>query len=292
MQRLLIVGSGDVARRAASWLTGHFRVSALLRNEAGADAWRRLGVQPVFGDLDDPASLIRLGGLAERVLHLAPPPREGLGDTRTRHLLAALSRGRSLPRRLVYISTTGVYGDCGGAAIDETRPCRPDSGRARRRVDAEQQLRRWGACNGVAVLILRAPGIYAPERLPLERLRAGLPVLERSDDVFSNHIHADDLARACCLALFRGGASRCYNVVDDSLLPMGDYFDAVADACGLPRPPRLARADLAAHLSPLQLSFMAESRRIGNRRIKAELGLRLGYPTVAAGLAALSPNPD
>lgn len=286
MQRLLIVGSGDVARRAASWLTRHFRVLALLRDSAGAADWRQLGVTPLPGDLDRPATLARLAGVADLVLHLAPPPRDGSRDTRTRHLLAALSRGRSLPRRLVYISTTGVYGDCGGTCIDETRPRHPDSARALRRVDAEDAVRRWGALNQVPVLILRAPGIYAAERLPLERLQAGLPALVPEADVYTNHIHADDLARACCLALFRGGAGRSFNVVDDSDLKMGDYFDRVAELFQLPRPPRVSPAELAQHLSPLQRSFMAESRRIANRRLKRELRLNLSYPTVDQGLAA------
>lgn len=273
-----------MARRAATWLRQHFRVFALVRRQEQAPAWRAVGVCPLLGDLDDPASLLRLAGLAQRVLHLAPPPREGERDSRTRHLLAALSRAGSLPRRLVYVSTTGVYGDCQGACIDETRPRRPDSARARRRLDAEICLRDWGARHRVAVLLLRAPGIYAQERLPLERLRAGLPALLPEEDVFTNHIHADDLAWACCLALFRGGAGRSFNVVDASALKMGEYFDQVADAYGLARPPRLSRAELAQHLSPLQLSFMAESRRINNWRVTHELGLRYRYPRVAAAL--------
>ena len=291
MQRLLIIGSGDVARRAASWFRQHFRVFALVRRQEQAEAWRAAGVMPLLGDLDDPASLGRLTGLAERVLHLAPPPREGEHDRRTRNLLAALSRGGSLPRRLVYVGTTGVYGNCDGACIDETRPRRPESARARRRLDAELVLRQWGARQQVPVLLLRAPGIYARERLPLERLRAGLPALLPAEDVFTNHIHADDLAWACCLALFHGGAGRSFNVVDASDLKMGEYFDLVADACGLPRPPRLPRAELARHLAPLQLSFMAESRRIANRRVTRELGLRYRHPTVAAALQNMNFQP-
>lgn len=291
VQRLLIVGSGDIARRAAPWLLARFRVFVLVRDPARADAWRQLGAVPVLGDLDEPRSLWRLAGLADRVLHLAPPPASGVRDTRSRHLLAALSRGRSLPCRLVYISTTGVYGDCGGAHIDETRPRRASSARARRRVDAEDVLRRWGRRQRVPVVILRAPGIYAADRLPLERLEAGLPALLPAVDVFTNHIHAEDLARACCLALFRGGPGRSFNVVDDSDLKMGDYFDRVADAAGLARPPRLARAELVRQLSPVQLSFMAESRRIGNRRVRRELRLELRYPTVDQGLAAAFHQP-
>ena len=244
------------------------------------------GAIPVIGDLDERDSLSRLAGLADCIFHLAPPPGEGQKDTRTRHLLAALGKGESLPRRLVYVSTTGVYGDCAGAQIDETRRLQPESSRAGRRVDAERSLRDWGRRNGVAVAVLRAPGIYAADRLPIERLQKGLPALLAADDVFTNHIHADDLAAACIAAMRRGQANRAYNVVDDSDLKMADYFDDVADAFALPRPPRLSRSEAAQALSPVQMSFMRESRRIGNKRLKQELKLRLAYPTITAGIAA------
>lgn len=193
----------------------------------------------------------------------------------------------SLPRRLVYISTTGVYGDCAGAWLDETRPLRPASARAVRRVAAETRLRRFGCRSGCRVSVLRAPGIYDSDaRLPLARLRKGEPVLAPEDDVFTNHIHADDLARLLALALFRGRPNRVYNASDDSQLRMGEYFDLVADAVGLPRPPRLPRAALSERLSALTLSFMSESRRLDNGRIKRELRARLLFPCVADALAA------
>jgi nucleoside-diphosphate-sugar epimerase len=238
----------------------------------------------VLADLDDRGSLQRIAGLADVVLHLAPPPGEGRCDTRTRNLLAALGKTKSLPRQLIYVSTTGVYGDCGGAPIDETRRLNPESARAGRRVDAERRLRAWGGRHGVAVSILRAPGIYAADRLPLERLQKGLPALLEADDVFTNHIHADDLAAACLAAMKNGTANRVYNVVDDSELKMATYFDRVADAFALPRPPRLSRDEAARQLSPVQMSFLRESRRIGNRRLKNELKLRLAYPTIEAGI--------
>jgi nucleoside-diphosphate-sugar epimerase len=218
-------------------------------------------------------------------LHLAPPPGEGQKDTRTRNLLAALGKGKSLPRRLVYVSTTGVYGDCAGAQIDETRRLNPESSRAGRRVDAERCLRSWGERTGVQISILRAPGIYAADRLPLERLQKGMPALVAADDVFTNHIHADDLAAACIAALRHGGANRAYNAVDDSDLRMAEYFDRVADAFALPRPPRITRLEAENALSPVQMSFMRESRRIGNGRIKKELKLRLAFPTIDDGIA-------
>ncbi len=286
MQKLLIVGSGDVARRALPLLIPRYRVFALLRNPAEAAGWRAAGAVPVLADLDDRHSLRRLAGLPDLVLHLAPPPGTGERDSRTRHLLAALAKGKSLPRAIIYVSTTGIYGDCAGARIDETRAARPATARARRRVDAEGTLRAFGRRHGSRVCLLRAPGIYAAGRLPLERLQNGLPALPAEEDVFSNHIHADDLAAACVAALRRGAANRAYNVVDDSDLKMGEYFDRVADAFGLPRPPRLGRAAIAKALTPLQMSFLGESRRIGNGRLKNELKLRLRHPTVDAGIAA------
>ena len=287
MKQVLIVGSGDVARRIIPWLARRFLVRALVRRPEERDALRALGATPIVADLDRPVSLARLAGIADYVLHCAPPPGEGQDDPRTRRLLAALMQRASLPRRLVYISTTGVYGDCAGAWLDETRPLRPASARAVRRVAAENRLRRFGCRSGCRVSVLRAPGIYDAEaRLPLARLRKGEPVLAPEDDVFTNHIHADDLARLLALALFRGRPNRVYNASDDSQLRMGEYFDLVADAVGLPRPPRLPRAALSERLSALTLSFMSESRRLDNGRIKRELRARLLFPCVADALAA------
>ena len=286
MKRILIVGSGDVARRALPWLVRRFRVFALVRQPEAAAELRALGAVPVAGDLDDRRSLRRLAGIADAVLHFAPPPQAGDGDPRMARLLAALAGRSSLPQGVVYISTTGVYGDCAGARVDETRPCRAQTARGRRRVDAERRLRAFGRRNQVRVALLRAPGIYAADRLPLERLRRGDPVLAADEDVHTNHIHAEDLARIACLALFRAGPGRAYNASDDSGLRMGEYFDAVAERFGLARPPRMARAEIVRHLSPLTLSFMSESRRLDNRRLKRELRLRLRYPTVADGLRA------
>lgn len=286
MKRILIVGSGDVARRALPWLVRRFRVFALVRQPEAAAELRALGAVPVAGDLDDRRSLRRLAGIADAVLHFAPPPQTGEGDPRMARLLAALAGRSSLPQGVVYISTTGVYGDCAGVRVDEARPCRAQTARGRRRVDAERRLRAFGRRNRVRVALLRAPGIYAADRLPLERLRRGDPVLAADEDVHTNHIHAEDLARIACLALFRAGPGRAYNASDDSGLRMGEYFDAVAERFGLARPPRMARAEIVRHLSPLALSFMSESRRLDNRRLKRELRLHLRYPTVADGLRA------
>ncbi|HZX25493.1 MAG TPA: NAD-dependent epimerase/dehydratase family protein [Telluria sp.] len=280
---LLILGCGDVGMRLLPLVRARYRVYAVTSQPERRAELRAAGAIPIVADLDQPWTLRRLRGLARRVVHLAPPPGEGLQDRRTRNVTAILPDGA----QVVYVSTTGVYGDCGGALIDETHPVAPRNARARRRVDAERVLRAWGRRAHGRVSILRVPGIYADDRLPVKRLREGTPALAPQDDVYTSHIHADDLARAVALALVRGRSGRVYHAVDFTRLKMGDYFDAVADACGLPRPPRLPRAELEQVVAPVLLSFMSESRRLDNARLVGELGLRLRYPEVGAALETL-----
>jgi nucleoside-diphosphate-sugar epimerase len=283
---VLIVGCGDVGLRVAAGLRARTRVLALTSAASRVAELRGLGITPLLGNLDRAAGLARLAGLATRVVYLAPPPTEGWSDPRVRSLLRAL-RLRAAPRQVVYGSTSGVYGDCQGAWVDETRSSRAGTPRANRRVDAEAQLRFFGRSAGSSVQLLRIPGIYAPNReggTPRERLLRGTPVLCAEDDVFTNHIHADDLARACIAALWKGRPQRRYNISDDTVLKMGDYFDLAADLYQLPRPPRVPRDGAEQQLPVMLLSFMSESRRLVNQRMKQELGLRLRYPTVMDGL--------
>lgn len=293
-ERLLIVGCGDVGKRVARAVRG-VRVMALTSSSQRVPELRQLGIVPLVGNLDDARSLRRLAGLANRVVHLAPPPGEGSGgthsDPRTRELICALRR-RTAPVSLVYGSTSGVYGDCKGAVVSETRAVNAQSARALRRVDAELRVRHFGRATGVRANLLRIPGIYAldrPNGTPATRLQKGAPVLNAQDDVFTNHIHADDLARACIAAIWHGRPQRVYNVNDDTKLKMGDYFDLAADVLKLPPPPRLPLEVAKEVLSALQLSFMGESRRMDNTRMKRELRLRLLYPTVVEGLARQLP---
>ena len=284
---LLIIGCGDVGLRVVRALGGRLRVLALTSSPNRCDALRALGVHPVVGDLDDAATLGRLAGLADAVLYLAPPPTTGITDPRLRALLAALGR-RAPPTRVVYASTTGVYGDCHGDRVTETRPLNPTTDRARRRVDAESQLRVWGRATGARTTTLRIPGIYANDRQggrPQDRVTRGTPVLAAADDGYTNHIHADDLARACIAALWRGRPQRVVQVCDDTDMKTGDYYDLVADLSGLPRPARVTRAQAAEHFSAAQWSFMNESRRLSNARMKRELRLVLRRPTIREGLA-------
>lgn len=328
-RRLLVIGCGDVVRRILPQLLQRWQVLALVRVRDPHLA--ALGVRQVVGDLDQPGSLRRLAGLADAVLHSAPPPADGLRDTRMQHLISALRRGKSLPRRWVYISTTGIYGDHQGGPVGEAlgavRGGRREkanaaeaarqgkkSARAIRRMDAEGQLRglmptikqipqppsvryrkpnparhtRSGRCTlrprACCVSILRAPGIYAADRLPLARLREGLPLFLPDQDSYTNHIHALDLGRACQAALRRGRPNRAYNICDDSALKMGEWFDLLADEFSLPRAPRLAREEVKQAVSPMQWSFMRESRQLDNGRMKRELGVFLRYPTVESGI--------
>ena len=286
---LLIVGCGDIGLRVAGLLRGRYRVLALTSTPQRAQLLRDAGVVPLIGNLDNAASLHRLGALSDSVLHLAPPPFSGRTDPRTANLLRALARSGRVDRvnRIVYGSTTGVYGDCGGALFDETRAVNPTTDRAQRRVDAETQLREFGRLMGVRITLLRIPGIYASDREgghPRERLKRGSPVLNAEDDVFTNHIHADDLARACVAALLRGLPQRVVHACDDTDLKMADYFDLAADLEGAARPRRIGRAQAEQELSPMLMSFMSESRRLMNGRLKTELKLKLRYPTVHTGL--------
>jgi nucleoside-diphosphate-sugar epimerase len=283
MQRILIIGCGDIAERLLRRYRGQAHFHALTRS--GADRVRALGAIPHVGDLDQPATLARLPAV-DAVFHFAPPPADGTTDPRTRQLLHALSR-HAKPRRLVYISTSGVYGDCGGDWVVESRSVAPLNGRALRRVDAETALRAWGLRERVCVTILRAPGIYAADRLPLERIKRGTPALIADDDSYTNHIQADDLARLAWAALFRGKPGRVVHAVDAQPLKMGDWFDSCADAFGLARPPRVSRAEAEGVLSEALLSFLRESRRLSNRRAVAELRFRYRYPTSADLLCEL-----
>ena len=293
-QRVLIVGCGDVGLRIAGQLGApqgqRVRLMALTSSPERVRLLRACGITPLSGNLDDAASLKRLAGIAHRVIHLAPPPTDRQGgsdrDPRSLALVRAL-RLRTAPQALVYGSTTGVYGDCAGQRVDETRTVNPHTPRAQRRVDAENLMRFLGR-SGVRVSVLRIPGIYAPDReggTPRERLLKGTPVLVAKEDVYTNHIHANDLARACAAALWRGKPQRVVNVTDDTDLKMGDYFDLAAGLYGLAKPPRISRHDANTALPLMLLSFMSESRRLDNTRMKKELKVRLHYPHVRDGLS-------
>lgn len=362
-QRLLIIGCGDIGQRVVQQLRHGWQVMGVARSDETLQKIRTAGAMAMQADdahrlarwathilhAAPPASrdgevtdrltrgwlqaLARARG--QRASKASRPGRaHRLGGRSMGTLLAvpapatqARSRSQHAPApRLVYLSTTGVYGDRGGAFTRETDTLQPLTDRARRRVDAERQVRfgihRPDGSNAgsrraahphadsarpdsaprdrarlsgprhrrlqpppLPALVLRVPGIYAADRLPVERLRQQVPALVPADDVITNHIHADDLARIARTALLRGPRQRVINAVDDSQMTLGDYLDQVADRLGLPRPPRHSRAELVRTLSEVRMSFMRESRRLDSRRLKRELRVRLQWPTVAAFLA-------
>ena len=362
-QRLLIIGCGDVGQRVVQQLHHGWQVIGVARSDETLQKIRAAGAMAMQADdahrlarwathilhAAPPAS--RDGEVTDRLTRgwlqaLArargqrasttsrPGRTHRLGARSAAALLAvpapaaqARSQSQHAPApRLVYLSTTGVYGDRGGAFTRETDTLQPLTDRARRRVDAERQVRfgihRPDGSNAgsrraahphadsarpdsahrdsahvsgarhrrlqqppLPALVLRVPGIYAADRLPVERLRQQVPALVPADDVITNHIHADDLARIARTALLRGPRQRVINAVDDSQMTLGDYLDQVADRLGLPRPPRHSRAELTRTLSEVRMSFMRESRRLDTRRLKRELRVRLQWPTVAEFLA-------
>ena len=295
-KRVLILGCGEVGLRCAQKLIRFSTVAGTSRS-ANPLALRALGIRSLALNLDTPVAANRkrnIAALAPWVIYLAPPPNVGETDPRIKHFLAATFNtshaglktkfNTKKQARLIYVSTSGVYGDCQGELFDETSPAAPKSARAIRRLNAEKQVRAAGK-KSLHTSILRTPGIYASNRLPIERLQKGTPALVAEEDVYTNHIHADDLATICICALFHAKPNRIYHASDDSSLKMGDYFDAVAKAFNLPRAPRLSAKQLQTQVSPALWSFMSESRRLKNHRIKTELRVRLRYPTIHEGLA-------
>jgi len=288
---MLIIGCGYMGQHVIRRLPDPSLITGLVRSSDSAARVRALGAQALLADLDQDG-LPPLPSASAQVLYLAPPPAEGTSDTRMRRFLAATARDGE-PARIVYVSTTGVYGDCQGQWVDESRPARPNVDRAHRRWDAEQQLRGWRARSGGELVILRVAGIYGPGKLPLARLRKGLPMIPAADAPWTNRIHADDLATVLLAALDRGKDGEVYNACDGHPGNMADYFNRVADLAGLPRPPVIGMAEAKEQLSAGLLSYLDESRRLSNRKLIEELGVTLRYPSLDEGLpACFEPDPS
>jgi nucleoside-diphosphate-sugar epimerase len=189
-----------------------------------------------------------------------------------------------VPAKVIYISTSGVYGDCGGAWVTEATPVNPQTSRAKRRLDAENVLREWGKAANVPVVILRVTGIYGAGRLPLVRLQQQHPVLLDAESPPTNRIHADDLAMVCMAAAERGEDGEIFNVSDGCPGTMTQYFNAAADLLGLPRPPQVPMSEAQQVMTPMMLSYLTETRRMDNRRMLERLGVILHYPNLEEGL--------
>jgi nucleoside-diphosphate-sugar epimerase len=282
---VIILGCGYIGHRLAEdYRARGIQPCCVVRSQPSAQTLEQAGFSVLRLDLDQP-DFADLPTAGSDLFYLAPPPAEGLHDPRLRALLARLE-GSARPRRLVYVSTTGVYGDCRGRWVDESSPVSPQTPRARRRLDAERALAQWAKHNGGEYVILRVPGIYGPGRLPLERIRKRLPLLRPEEAPYTNRIHADDLVQACVAAMQRGRLGEVYNVCDGHPSTMAEYFLQVADLAGLPRPPLVGLAEAQQVLSAGMLSYQRESRRIGSRKLVEELGVVLRYPSLETGLPA------
>ncbi len=281
-QQILIVGFGDVGERVARLeVTAGHRVTALARRPDKTGAVGELGLAALAVDLDQADGLPPLE--ADRIYYFAPPPGTGQRDSRMTHFLAALGGG---PKRLVYISTSGVYGDCQGRLVDEDAPLQPGNDRSRRRLDAERQLCDWAQTGGHELVILRVGGIYSANRLPVERLRRGMKILRLEEAPPSNRIHADDLAAICVAAMARGRSGEVYNVSDGHPSTMSDYFLQVAAALHLPPPQQISWQQAQAELSEAMLSYLREGKLLDNGKMLRELAVELRYPDLKTGLAA------
>ncbi len=283
---ILIVGCGDIGRRVATLLVADGReVAGLVSSEESVAPLVEVGIRPLVANLNDPGEVQGLAGGNSLVFYFAPPPGGGITDPKVRNFCAAMV-GVKAPKRLVYISTSGVYGDCGGAVVTEDTPANPQTSRAKRRYDAEQVLRQWGEAQSVDVIILRVTGIYGPGRIPVFRLQDGHPLLCLEESSPTNRIHADDLAQVCIAAAEKGRAGEVFNVSDGHPSTMTEYFLAIAEQVGLPRPPLISMAEAKKVMTPLMLSYLTESRRMDNSRMLNRLGVKLRYPTLVEGLKA------
>ena len=283
---VLIAGCGYVGQRLAARLRDRFEVAAMVRTSEKAAGLEREGIKALAIDLDR----VRAGGATlperldqEAIVYLTPPPNAGESDLRLdRFLHLAIVP----PKAFVYISTTGVYGDTEGGFVDESTPVQPRTERARRRVSAEEMTRVWCTERRVRRVVLRVPGIYGPGRLPLDRLKQREPVVCPEDAGITNRIHVDDLVTACELAVVNKEARGVYNVTDGNSISSTAFFDAVANIAGPPCPPRVSMEEAQLTFSPERLSFLNESRRVGNERMLKHLGVTLQYADIEAGIRA------
>jgi nucleoside-diphosphate-sugar epimerase len=281
----LILGAGYLGQRVAvQWMKSGRDIQGLVRSRRSAERLQTIGIAALIADLDG-KQLRDLSTAGNSLFYFIPPPAQGCIDSRIATLLSAF-RQQGPPRRLVYLSTTGVYGDCGGDWVDESRPPAPVVARALRRWHAEESLRAWSLESGCELVVLRVAGFYGPGKLPLKRLQSGLPMVREREAPFSNRIHIDDLVKVCIAAMERGRAGEVYNVCDGHPTTMTDYFDRLADLAGLARPPKISLAEAHQQLSPGMLSYMQESRRLRNGKMLDELQIKLEFPDLIAGLPA------
>jgi nucleoside-diphosphate-sugar epimerase len=284
LQDVLIVGCGDIGVRVARLIRARGGlVTAVSRSYSSEARLEEFGLKVVPGNLDDLSALDKLDTTGKLVFYLAPPPGGGPFDSRMRNFCEVVGKDRA-PAKVVYVSTSGVYGDCGGEWVTEETPINPQTSRAQRRADAEATLQAWGKVHHVPVVILRVTGIYGPGRLPLARVQQGHPILLEEESPPTNRIHADDLAQVCLKAAEKAVGGEIFNVSDGQPGTMTQYFNAASDMLGLPRLPQINMEEAKQVMNPMMLSYLAETRRMDNRKMVEQLGVTLDYPDLESGL--------
>lgn len=283
-KHILIIGCGDIGLRVAKiWKNANKSIFAMASSDESIDTFRQQHLFTYQANLDDPHSLKSIPSRQSLLYYFAPPPAKGHIDTRMANFLASMEKDE-LPAHLVYISTSGVYGDQKGELINEDTPVNPSVDRAKRRYNAEQQLRTWSKRTSIPITILRVGGIYGPGRLPLQRLKDQIPMLHEDLSPQTNRIHADDLAQVCVAAASQKAEGEIYNVSDGTNSNMTEYFNTIADFCGLERPPLVDWDEAEKTISPGMLSYLKESRKMDNSKMINELDIELIYPSLKEGL--------
>jgi len=282
---VLIIGCGDTGRRLAALYREEGRqVTGLVRSDGSVRALEAAGIRPIRCDLDA-GDLPSLPSGGAKVFYFAPPIDVGSDDIRIERLLDHLEL-TGLPARFLYMSTTGVYGDCEGRWIDEDEPLKPSTYRAQRRISAEQAVQRWCGEQGIEWVVLRVPAIYGPGRLLTERLKSGMPTVKPEECSFTNRIHIDDLVSVCHQAMARAPGGSVYNVSDGHPSTITDYLFLLAELTHSPKPPLISMQEAERMLSPSIMSFMKESKRLKNEKLLKEVGISLRYPDLKSGLMA------
>jgi len=291
-ENINIIGCGYIGKKIARLLKEvNLNPNCFVKSEKSKKACDSSGFKTIQFDLDKSDLDLSEKHISELqnsiIAYLAPPQREGEADNRMKKFVSRLEVLNIQPLKIILISTTGVYGNCKGEWIDEMRPAKPQVDRAHRRLSAETQLIKYCEDAHSLYVIFRVPGIYGKDKLPVQRITSGEPIVNAEDSGFTNRIHADDLAAFCVEALISDVPTGIYNCCDGHPSTMNDYFNKVADAMNLQRPEEISLLQAQQKLSPGMLSYLAESKRISNKKLLNNFKTEFKYPDLDAGLKSL-----
>jgi len=292
LNNINIIGCGYIGKKIANLLkVNGSPCHCFVKSEKSKETCLTTGYPVTQFNLDMQGLALNSSQLNEfkksTIAYLAPPQRNGLTDERVENFISALEEANTVPHKIILISTTGVYGNCNGDWIDESREVQPQAERAFRRLSAETQIIKYCEKNNVHFIVFRVPGIYASDKLPVKRITSGEPIVNAADSGYTNRIHAEDLSALCVEALLENVASGIYNCCDGQPSTMNDYFTKVADALNYPRPEEISLLQARQQLSEGMLSYLAESKRISNKKLLSHFNTKFKYPNLTSGLKSL-----